>query len=148
VTVTREQVRRASPYVLAALLTATGIAHFAVPGSYVKTIPRQLPWPAGLVYASGVAELACAALVATPATRHRGGLATAALFVAVFPANVQMALDGGIAGSSGPLGSATVAWLRLPLQVPLVLWALAVARSGRREAQAPETARAAAQPVV
>jgi uncharacterized membrane protein len=42
----------------------------------------------------------------------------------VFPANVQMALDGGVVGQNFPLGSPVVAWLRLPLQVPLVWWAL------------------------
>ena len=47
------------------------------------------------------------------------------LFVAVFPANVQMALDAhGLAGR-------TLAYARLPLQVPLVLWALRVRRSAR-----------------
>jgi len=54
-------------------------------------------------------------------------LAAIVVFVAVFPANIQMALDGGIAGQPFPLGSAAVAWLRLPLQVPLVLWARRVA---------------------
>jgi uncharacterized membrane protein len=48
------------------------------------------------------------------------------LFVALFPANVQMALDGGTGG--GLLGSPLVAWLRLPLQIPLIVWAVWVAR--------------------
>ncbi len=42
----------------------------------------------------------------------------------LFPANVQMALDGGIPGAGFPLGSPVLAWLRLPLQVPLIWWAL------------------------
>jgi uncharacterized membrane protein len=42
----------------------------------------------------------------------------------VFPANLQMALDGGLEGAPFPADNAVAAWLRLPLQVPLVLWAL------------------------
>ncbi len=49
------------------------------------------------------------------------------LLVVVFPANVKMALDGGIEGYGFPLGSPVVAWLRLPLQIPLVVWAWRVA---------------------
>jgi uncharacterized membrane protein len=52
-------------------------------------------------------------------------------FVAVFPANVQMALDGGLAGAGSPANSAALAWLRLPLQIPLILWAISVARAGQ-----------------
>ncbi len=72
----------------------------------------------------------CAALLALPRTRRFGAWATAALFVAVFPANVQMALDSGHADASAshPLNNAALAWLRLPLQLPLILWALSVRR--------------------
>ena len=49
----------------------------------------------------------------------------------MFPANVQMALDGGLPGAGFPLGNPIVAWLRLPVQIPLVLAALAIARAGR-----------------
>ena len=119
---------------LAAFLLVAGLAHFVVPRSYERIVPRMLGDPSFWVRWSGVAEIGCAALVAHPRTRRPGALAAIALFVAVFPANVQMALDGGIAGASFPLGSAAVAWARLPLQVPLVLWAGRVARSssGRR----------------
>jgi uncharacterized membrane protein len=54
------------------------------------------------------------------------------LFVIVFPANVQMALDGGVRGAGFPANSARLAWIRLPLQVPLILWAISVARSAAR----------------
>jgi uncharacterized membrane protein len=121
-------VRRASPYLLAGLLTVTGTLHFVAPRVFASIIPPQLPYRSALVYASGAAELACAAGLAVPRTRRVAGWATALLFVAVFPANVQMALDAG--ERSAAYRSATYA--RLPAQVPLVLWAVSVARFSRR----------------
>ena len=119
----------AAPWLLAGLLATAGVLHLVAPRPFEALIPEALPGPPrAWVLGSGAAELACAAAVALPATRRIGGWATAALFVAVFPGNVQMALDGGARGVDGWLGSAAVAWARLPLQVPLVLWAVGVAR--------------------
>ena len=112
---------------LAALLTTTGVAHLAVPAPFDAIVPRALPaTPRFWTLASGVAELAVAAAVAVPRTRRAGAAAAAALFVAVFPANVKMARDR----SGGPVAVRVVVWGRLPLQVPLVAWALAVRRRG------------------
>ena len=108
---------------LAALVAGSGLAHFAAPELYERIVPRPLGHARFLVQASGVAEVAGGLLLALPRTRRLGGWVVAAVLVAVFPANVQMALDGGLAGSRSVLGSAAVAWLRLPLQVPLVWWA-------------------------
>ncbi|MFI5953375.1 hypothetical protein [Cryptosporangium sp. NPDC051539] len=116
--------KRASPALLAGGLATMGVLHFATPKPFVKIIPSWLPAPEALVAASGAAELACAALVAIPKTRGLGGLATAALFVGVFPANCQMALDARTTPSKA------IAYGRLPLQVPLVAWALSVSRRG------------------
>ena len=116
----------ASPYLLAALVGASGVLHFVSPESYERLIPPLLGSPRGWVYGSGVVELACAAAVVAPRTRARAALATAALLVAVFPGNVYLALEPGDVPR----------WLavaRLPLQVPLVLWALQVWRSARRQ---------------
>jgi len=123
--------RRASATALslAGFLLVAGAAHFVVPRSYERIVPRLFGDPAFWVWWSGVAEVGCAALVAVPRTRRMGAWAALVVFVAVFPANVKMALDGGIPGASFPLGSPVVAWARLPLQVPLVVWAWRVARS-------------------
>ncbi|MGN9808336.1 hypothetical protein ACTMSW_03125 [Micromonospora sp. BQ11] len=111
---------------LAGLLTAAGATHFARPGFYDPIVPRALPGSArAWTYASGVAELAVAAAVAHPATRRTGGLAAAALFAAVLPANVQMAMDW----RRRPPVWRAVAYGRIPLQAPLIWWALRVARS-------------------
>jgi uncharacterized membrane protein len=124
-------VKRVSPYLLSTLLAGAGVLHFVKPEFYDALIPPFLPAPRAWTYGSGVAELLCAALVAVPRTRRAGGLASAALLVAVFPANLYMAYDPGELPRWAAL-------LRLPLQVPLVLWAVQVARdvtpSARRAA--------------
>ncbi|MBZ4020428.1 DoxX family protein [Streptomyces purpurogeneiscleroticus] len=118
-----------SPRLLAGLLAGAGVLHFAVPKPFDATVPRALPGSArGWTYASGVAELALAAGVAHPRTRRVAALATAAFFVGVFPANVQMAVDWR--HRPAPLRAAALA--RLPLQAPLVLWARGVARRESR----------------
>ncbi|MFB9907415.1 DoxX family protein [Allokutzneria oryzae] len=100
-----------------------GVLHFVKPEPFDAIVPRQLPGAARTwTHLSGVAELGCAAAVAVPRTRRLGGLLTAGLFVGVFPANVKMALDY----RRKPAKQRLVALARLPLQVPLVLWALRV----------------------
>lgn len=118
--------RSRSALALAALLGAAGVTHFAKPAPYDSIVPRSLPGkPRTWTYASGVAELAVAAAVAVPKTRRLGGVAAACLFTAVFPANVKMALDHR---HRGPRAKA-IAWGRLPLQLPLIAWALRIGRS-------------------
>jgi uncharacterized membrane protein len=119
------QLRRPGATALAATLTTTGVLHLVTPAPFDAVVPRSLPGtPRFWTLTSGVAELGVAAAVAAPRTRRLGATAAAALFVAVFPANVRMARDW----SDRPLPARTVAWARLPLQVPLVAWALAVRR--------------------
>jgi uncharacterized membrane protein len=92
-------VRSASPYLLAALLAGAGLTHFLKPGFYDPIVPHALPGPArAWTYGSGVVELAVAAAVAAPRTRSRGALVAAVLFVAVYPANIQMAVDASTWG--------------------------------------------------
>jgi len=109
---------------LIAILTTSGVLHFLRPGPFVSIVPRSLPRKKELVAVSGAAELACAGMLAHPAARGVGGPVTAVLFAAVFPANVSMALRSG----RRPVWYRAVLWLRLPLQIPLVLWALRVGR--------------------
>ena len=115
------------------MLAGMGAAHFAAPRPFTKIVPKALPNPELLVAASGAAELACAALVAHPRTRRVGGWASAALFLAVFPANVQMALDSG----RGSAAYRAATWARLPLQLPLVWWAAAVGRRASESVSEP-----------
>ncbi|MFE5919463.1 DoxX family protein [Streptomyces sp. NPDC056468] len=115
-----------SPLLLAGLLATAGVAHFAVPRQFDAVVPRALPGrPRTWTYASGVAELALAAGVALPRTRKVAALAAAGFFVGVFPANVKMAVDW----RHRPTPQKAVAIGRLPLQIPLVLWARGVAKN-------------------
>ena len=108
---------------LAALLAGTGTLHLVDPHRFDPAVPTWLPGSRlGWELVSGVAELGCAALLALPRTRRLGGWATAALFVAVFPGNLDMARR-----ARSPRGRA-ITLARLPLQVPLVVGAWRVAR--------------------
>ncbi|WP_037891759.1 DoxX family protein [Streptomyces viridochromogenes] len=126
-----------SPLLLAGLLATAGAAlphslkgmggtPIAAPRRFDETVPRTLPGtPRAWTYASGVAELALAAGLALPRTRKAAALATAAFFVGVFPANVKMAVDW----RHRPTPQKAAAFGRLPLQIPLVLWARGVAKN-------------------
>lgn len=102
------------------MLAFAGVAHFVAPDGFDAIVPRLLPgsrrfWTA----LSGAAEIGVAIGVARPATRRVSAALAAVLFVSVFPANVQMAIDW----RSRPAPEFAVALLRLPLQIPLVFWA-------------------------
>lgn len=102
---------------LVGLLTVAGVQHFRKPRPFDSIVPPALPGPARwYTYGSGVAELTTAALLAVPQTRRLGGAAATALFVAVFPANVQMAWDW----RRKPAKQQAIAYGRLPLQGLLV----------------------------
>lgn len=112
--------------VLVGILGAAGVAHFVAPNGFDEIVPHALPGsPRMWTYVSGAAELAVAALVAAPRTRRLGGALALALFVAVFPANIQMAVDW----SDRSWGQRLIAYGRLPLQVPLIWLAVRVYRS-------------------
>ncbi len=113
---------------LAALFATSGTLHLLRPEVFEAIVPPALPRRRLLVHASGVAELVCAAGLLDRRTRRAAGLASAALLVAVFPANVQMSLDAARRATrrrdlaSAALLGGTLA--RLPLQWPMVRAAL------------------------
>jgi len=112
-------------YFLAVLLGVGGAMHFVKSKSYDAQIPKALPGSARTwTYASGVAEIGVAAAIAAPRTRRLGGLAAALLFVGIFPGNVKMAVDAQ--AKQAPAKFRALSLARLPLQWPLVTWALKV----------------------
>ena len=116
--------RDRSRLALAAFIGAAGVAHFFIPQFYERIIPRWIGHERFLVRWSGVAELVCATLIAVPRSKRIGAWVTLVLLVVVYPANIQMALDAGKPHDPESWG----AWLRLPLQIPMWIWAYRVAR--------------------
>jgi uncharacterized membrane protein len=119
-------------WVLTVFMVAAGLNHFLSPAVYVGMMPRALPWPQALVAISGVAEIAGGLGLILPATRRLAAWGLVVLFVAIFPANLNMALH------HLPLGDKVVSplalWLRLPMQLPLIAWAYWFTRPDRKPA--------------
>jgi uncharacterized membrane protein len=117
------------PFAMVALMGGAGTTHFTNPDFYDPIVPEWMPGSARTwTYVSGVAELACAVLMVAPRTRRLGGVVTGATLLAVWTANWQAALDGGMKTQDPPFDSAAVAWARLPLQLPMLWGAWRVAR--------------------
>lgn len=126
---------RFSRWLLAAFFLVAGANHFRVPQVYLGMMPSALPWPQAFNDLSGAAEMLGGLGVLLPATRRWAGWGLIALLVAVFPANVHVALRGRMPGFDfSPL----TLWLRLPFQALFIAWVWWVAL--RREAQ-PDTTR-------
>jgi uncharacterized membrane protein len=111
-------------YLLSAFFIAAGLNHFRSPDVYVSMIPPWLPMPHALTAISGVCEVAGGIGVLVPSLRIAAGWGLIALLVAVFPANLHVALMGRMPGFSF---SAVTLWLRLPFQAVLVAWVAWVA---------------------
>ncbi|MGE2725611.1 DoxX family protein [Mycolicibacterium pulveris] len=125
-----QQIANPAPaYRMAAMLLGVGSLHFLTPQPFDAIVPAELPGSARFyTYASGAAELGTAALLAAPNTRRLGALAAVALFVSVFPANVNM-VRLWFQDPKKPFALRAVALARLPLQIPMVLQALKIYRN-------------------
>ena len=110
-------------WILAAVFyVGAGILHFRAPAAYLKIMPPYVPWPEAMVYVSGIAEIAGGLGLLLPATRRLAAWGLVALLIAVFPANVYMAMNPIYLGASPMPG--WIAWARLPLQGILIWWVL------------------------
>jgi uncharacterized membrane protein len=121
------RLRQRAPKWLAAAFGTSGVVHLVRPQAFAAIMPRAIPerHHTNLIYASGVAELVCAAGLLRR-TRWAAP-ASVAVLAGVFPANVQMALDAGSGRNPGPADNVALAWVRLPLQVAMI-WAALQAR--------------------
>lgn len=119
--------------VLSVAIMVVGVLHFAVPDPFVKIMPPYLPWHLELVYISGFFEIlgGIGLLIAPVSQAAAWGLI--ALFVAVFPANINQAVNQiAIAGvPNNPI----FYWIRLPLQAVLIAWAYWYTKEPRPQAQ-------------
>ncbi|MEO6578845.1 MAG: DoxX family protein [Candidatus Limnocylindria bacterium] len=111
---------------LAAIMAVAGVAHLVSPRPFMAHLPDVVPLRGELVAITGILEIVLAAgLIGPRRWRRPAGLALAAYFVLVFPANVyaaisQVPIDG--------IPTGWIRWARLPLQLPLVAAAWWVAR--------------------
>ncbi len=115
---------------------AAGTLHFVSPGTYMRIMPSYLPLHREIVLASGAAEIAGGAGVLVPAARGVARWWLIALLVAVFPANVEMALHPDRFRGIPPL----LLWLRLPLQAAFIGLVLRATRSPARSFAVPPPA--------
>jgi len=113
---------------LAATYCLAGTLHFLRPRVYEAIVPDALPAKRALVLASGAAQIVGGAGVLHPRTRPAAGLWLIATLVAIFPANVHMAVHS----ERYRAVPAPLLWLRLPLQAVLIAWAWWVAVKPRR----------------
>ncbi|MEO6989500.1 MAG: hypothetical protein ABI239_12740 [Aquihabitans sp.] len=114
---------RRSRIALGGALITMGALHVAVPKTFERMIPDALGAPRFWNLLSAATETASGALLLSgrPERRRLGGALATATFVGVYPANIKMALDAGRPTSSW---WAAGSWARLPLQFPLIAWAL------------------------
>lgn len=101
----------------AILFIIAGSLHFLKTGLFLKIIPSYLPYPKVLVYVSGIFEMGLGMLLFIPSLSRLAGLGLILLLVAVFPANLHMALHPELF----PELPSWTYWLRLPLQCVLIL---------------------------
>lgn len=122
---------------MAIMLIVTGSIHFINPDTFNQIVPPFLPGEPSLwTYLSGVAELVVAAMLLAPITlkvfnqnlRLLGAWSSLALFIAVYPANIYMAIDWSDRELIEQLG----AYLRLPLQFGLFYWSWALIKDIRK----------------
>ena len=119
-------VRKVLLYCAALLFTGSGLLHLVRPGPFVKIVPPYIPWPSAMVLISGLAEIAGGIGLLIPVTRRIAGYGLVALLIAVFPANVYMAMNH-VQVSVRPVPESLL-WARLPLQGVLIAWVLWCAR--------------------
>ncbi|WP_312870575.1 DoxX family protein [Gordonia asplenii] len=118
--------------ILAYPLIVMGVLHFVAPKPFDAIIPDEIPADKRtLTYASGAAELTIGAGLLVPRTRRWSAAAAAALFVAVFPANVNTIR----LWQNKPAWLKSLAWARLPLQIPMVVAAIKVYRGSAPQEQ-------------
>jgi uncharacterized membrane protein len=109
-------------YVLAIGMVLIGTSHFLNPEPFVRIVPAYLPAPLPLVYVSGFFEILGGAGLLVPRVRRAAAWGLVALYIAVFPANLNMALNHISLAPDHPIPTFAL-WLRLPLQAVLIAWA-------------------------
>lgn len=115
-------------WVLALLMVGVGITHFTSPDGFVKIMPAYLPWHLALVYISGFFEILGGVGLLIPKLQRAAAWGLIALFIAVLPANINMAIHGLPFGDTQP--STFMLWARIPMQLIPIAWCWWLLRDG------------------
>jgi len=115
-------------YLLAFGFVLAGINHFINADFYLKMMPPFLPAHLFLIYLSGVFEVALGILLLIPKFTRLAAWGLIAFLIAVFPANIYMAMNAEIFSEF----SRTALYVRLPLQIILIAWAFWFTRSNNQ----------------
>ena len=117
-------------FLFGAFFIVAGVTHFTNEAFFTSIVPPYLPWPVAIVYVSGVAEIVLGALLMVPSRTVLAGWGLIALLIAVFPANLHMAMNPGLYPATSP----TALLIRLPVQGVLIALAYWFTRpTGRRQ---------------
>lgn len=108
---------------LGGLFIFAGVMHFVRPAAFISAVPEFLPFPDALVYISGVAEIAGGIGLLWERTRRYAAIGLILLLVAVYPANINMALNP----QKFPQFPEWSLWMRLPVQFVLI-WLVWISR--------------------
>jgi uncharacterized membrane protein len=111
--------RRGLLYLQAIFYVFAGVNHFRNPGFYLRMMPPYLPWPSALHLTAGAAEIGLGLALLLPQTRVWAAWGLMALLIAIFPANLHMALHPELFPAMPPAGL----WIRLPFQLVFLAWA-------------------------
>ena len=117
----RSKIKTLSIIIMTLFYTMAGTNHFINPDWYVRIVPPILPFKTAIVYISGILEIILGTLLIFPKTRFIASWGLILLLVAVYPANIYVALTNGEVMDTTPL----IAWGRLPFQfvfIGLAYW--------------------------
>jgi uncharacterized membrane protein len=106
-------------YLLALFFVLAGINHFRDPEFYLRMMPPALPWHSALHLVAGVFEIIFGVMLLIPKYQRLAAWGLIALLVAVFPANIYMAMNPRLFPEFSPTGL----WIRLPFQLVFIAWA-------------------------
>lgn len=106
---------------LSLFIIIAGTLHFIKPEPFVKIVPDYLPAHLELVYVSGFFEIIFGIGLLTPSLSRAAAWGLILLFIAVFPANINMAVNN--IPIQGIPHNQFLYWLRLPFQLVLIAWA-------------------------
>jgi uncharacterized membrane protein len=114
--------KRVLMWIMAAAFVFAGVTHFTQAAEFVKMMPPYLPLHWEAVYLSGVAEIVLGLGLLVPQTRKYAAWGLILLLIAVFPANIHIALND-IPLFGAEKGAGALNWVRLPFQALFIVWA-------------------------